>query len=175
MQSGILTDTFSAARVAAMADDDWRRQAQHFVEPDLSRNIALRDALRPIACRHDVTVSAIAVAWTLAWPGVTGAIVGARDAAQVDGWVGASGLRLSPEDLAEISAALRATGPAPDRPRRSGGRRQGRRRHGHLAAATMTALAPVLITAVRASAVEAIEMVTIVVGVGSRSAPTPAR
>jgi aryl-alcohol dehydrogenase-like predicted oxidoreductase len=110
MQSGILTDTFSAARVAAMADDDWRRHAQHFVEPDLSRNIALRDALRPIADRHGVTVSAVAVAWTLAWPGVTGAIVGARDAAQVDGWVGASGLRLTPGDLAEITAALRATG-----------------------------------------------------------------
>jgi aryl-alcohol dehydrogenase-like predicted oxidoreductase len=110
MQSGILTDTFSAARVAAMADDDWRRRAQHFVEPDLSRNIALRDALRPIAERHGVTVSAVAVAWTLTWPGVTGAIVGARDAAQVDGWVGASGLRLTPEDLAGIGAALRATG-----------------------------------------------------------------
>jgi aryl-alcohol dehydrogenase-like predicted oxidoreductase len=110
MQSGILTDTFSAARVAGMADDDWRRHAQHFVEPDISRNIALRDALRPVADRHGVTVSAVAVAWTLAWPGVTGAIVGARDAAQVDGWVGASSLRLTPEDGAEIAAALWTTG-----------------------------------------------------------------
>jgi aryl-alcohol dehydrogenase-like predicted oxidoreductase len=110
MQSGILTDTFSAERVAAMAEDDWRRHSTNFVEPALSRNVALRDALRPIAERHDVTVAAVAVAWTLAWPGVTGAIVGARTPAQVDGWIGAAGLRLTTEDLATISDAVRATG-----------------------------------------------------------------
>ncbi len=49
MASGILTDSFSRARVAAMAEDDWRRQAGNFNEPALSRNVALRDALRPIA------------------------------------------------------------------------------------------------------------------------------
>jgi aryl-alcohol dehydrogenase-like predicted oxidoreductase len=110
MQSGILTDTFSAARVAAMADDDWRRRSRYFVEPELSRNVALRDALRPIAERHEATVSAVAVAWTLAWPGVTGAIVGARTPAQVDGWIGAANLRLTSGDLATISEALWTTG-----------------------------------------------------------------
>jgi aryl-alcohol dehydrogenase-like predicted oxidoreductase len=110
MQSGILTDTFSAERLAAMADDDWRRRSEHFLEPNLSHNLALRDALRPIASRHGATVSAVAVAWTLAWRGVTGAIVGARDGAQVDGWIGAGSLRLTAEDLAEIAEALRVTG-----------------------------------------------------------------
>ena len=80
------------------------------MEPELSRNLALRGALRPIAERHDATVSAVAVAWTLAWPGVTGAIVGARTAAQVDGWIGAARLRLTAEDLATISEALWTTG-----------------------------------------------------------------
>jgi aryl-alcohol dehydrogenase-like predicted oxidoreductase len=110
MQSGILTDTFSAQRVAAMAEDDWRRSASNFNEPNLSRNLALRDALKPIAARHGTTVSAVAVAWTLAWPGVTGAIVGARNAAQVDGWVGAATLRLSDDDMREITTALQRTG-----------------------------------------------------------------
>jgi aryl-alcohol dehydrogenase-like predicted oxidoreductase len=109
-QSGILTDTFSAERLATMAGDDWRRRSEPFLEPNLSRNLALRDALRPIARRHDATVSAVAVAWTLAWPGVTGAIVGARDAAQVDGWIGAGTLRLTAEDLAEIAEALFVSG-----------------------------------------------------------------
>jgi len=120
MQSGILTDTFSAERVAAMADDDWRRRAPHFNEPDLSRNIALRDALRPIAERHGVSVSAVAVAWTHTWPGVTGAIVGARDAAQVDGWVGAATLHLTDADVEEIIGALRRTaaGSGPLQPER---------------------------------------------------------
>jgi aryl-alcohol dehydrogenase-like predicted oxidoreductase len=106
MQSGILTDTFSAKRLAAMADDDWRRRSAEFVEPRLSRNLALRDALRPVAYRNGTSVSAAAVAWTLAWPGVTGAIVGARDAVQVDGWVDAATLRFSAEDLGEIVSAL---------------------------------------------------------------------
>jgi aryl-alcohol dehydrogenase-like predicted oxidoreductase len=110
MQSGILTDTFSAERLATMADDDWRRGSGPFLEPNLSRNLALRDALRPIAERHGATVSTVAVAWTLAWPGVTGAIVGARDAAQVEGWIGAGSLRLTAEDRAEITQALLRTG-----------------------------------------------------------------
>ena len=106
MQSGILTDTFSAKRLAAMADNDWRRRSAEFLEPKLSRNLALRDALRPVAYRNGTSVSAVAVAWTLAWPGVTGAIVGARDAAQVDGWVDAATLQFSAEDLGEIVRAL---------------------------------------------------------------------
>jgi aryl-alcohol dehydrogenase-like predicted oxidoreductase len=106
MQSGILTDTFSAKRLAAMAENDWRRRSAEFLEPRLSRNLALRDALRPVAYRNGTSVSAVAVAWTLAWPGVTGAIVGARDAAQVDGWVDAATLQLSAEDLGEIVRAL---------------------------------------------------------------------
>ena len=110
LQSGILTDVFSAERVARMDQDDWRRRSDPFREPNLSRNLALRDALRPVAARHAATVSAVAVAWTIAWPGVTGAIVGARDAAQVEGWIGAGSLRLTAEDLAEISHALVNTG-----------------------------------------------------------------
>jgi aryl-alcohol dehydrogenase-like predicted oxidoreductase len=106
MQSGILTDSFSATRVAAMADNDWRRRSAEFLEPRLSRNLALRDALRPAAYRNGTSVAAVAVAWTLAWPGVTGAIVGARNAAQVDGWIDAAGLQFSAEDLGEIVRAL---------------------------------------------------------------------
>jgi aryl-alcohol dehydrogenase-like predicted oxidoreductase len=110
MQSGLLTDSFTADHVARLAEDDWRRRSADFQEPRLSRNLALRDALRPIAERHDTTVSAVAVAWTLAWPGVTGAIVGARSPAQVDGWIGAGTFELTNADLEEISAAVVRTG-----------------------------------------------------------------
>jgi diketogulonate reductase-like aldo/keto reductase len=65
---------------------------------------------RPIARRHGTTVSAAAVAWTLAWPGMTGAIVGARSPAQVDGWIRAATLKLTPADLDEIAAATARTG-----------------------------------------------------------------
>ncbi len=117
MGSGILTDSFSRDRVAAMADEDWRTKAPSFTEPALSRNIALRDALRPIAARLGTTVSAVAVAWTLAWPGVSGAIVGARRQEQVDGWLPAGALALAPSDLDEIAAAVASSGAGEGPPR----------------------------------------------------------
>jgi aryl-alcohol dehydrogenase-like predicted oxidoreductase len=118
MQSGILTDGFTSERVAKMAGDDWRRRGPEFQEPALSRNLALRDALRPIAARYGASVSSIAVAWTLTWPGLSGAIVGARTPAQVDGWIQAATLQLTQEDLAEIAAAIAKTqaGAGPSQP-----------------------------------------------------------
>jgi aryl-alcohol dehydrogenase-like predicted oxidoreductase len=110
MQSGILTDTFSAARVDAFAADDWRRRAPEFKSPNLERNLALRDALKPVARRHNTTVGAVAIAWILTWPGVTGAIVGARSAEQVDGWLPAARLSLDSHDLEAITAAIERSG-----------------------------------------------------------------
>jgi aryl-alcohol dehydrogenase-like predicted oxidoreductase len=118
MQSGLLTDSFKAQRVAGLASDDWRHGAPEFQEPNLRRNLELRDALRPIAQRHGVTVSSVAIAWTLCWPGVTGAIVGARTPAQVDGWIQGASLQLTEEDLREIASALTRTqaGTGPSQP-----------------------------------------------------------
>jgi aryl-alcohol dehydrogenase-like predicted oxidoreductase len=125
MQSGILTDRFDTSRVAGLAPDDWRRKSSEFRSPRLDRNLALRDALRPIARRHGTTISAVAVAWTLAWPGVTGAIVGARSARQVEGWIAAASLELSPGDLDEIAAAIDRTGAGAGPPRPADERNHG--------------------------------------------------
>ena len=110
MQSGILTDSFSLERVAALAPDDWRRRSPEFQSPRVERNIALRDALIPVARRHGTTVSAVAIAWVLAWPGVSGAIVGARSPGQVDGWLAAADLVLDSADRADIAAAIERHG-----------------------------------------------------------------
>ena len=110
MQSGILTDRFERSRMATLASEDWRRTAKYFQEPNLTQGLALRDALRPIAARRGATVSAVAIAWAIAWPGVTGAIVGARSAEQVDGWIGGATLELTHEDFHDIAAAIEETG-----------------------------------------------------------------
>ncbi len=93
-----------------MAADDWRRRGAAVPVAQPERNIALRDALRPIAKRHSSTVSAVAVAWAIHWPGITAAIVGARSPQQVDGWIGGASLKLSSDDLEEIYDALNKTG-----------------------------------------------------------------
>jgi len=106
--SGILTSAFSAERAAQLPPDDWRRNASSFQEPALSRNLAIRAGLVPIAERYGCDVSAIALSWVAAWPGVTGAIVGARRPEQVDGWLRTQHVKLSAADLAEISRLLDA-------------------------------------------------------------------
>ncbi|MCK1821368.1 aldo/keto reductase [Streptomyces sp. XM83C] len=109
LQSGLLTGAFSAERVAALPAEDWRTGHPDFTTR-LDANLRLADALRPVARRHGATVAEAAVAWTLAWPGVTGAIVGARNPRQVDGWLGAGSLRLTVTDLEHITDAIRETG-----------------------------------------------------------------
>jgi aryl-alcohol dehydrogenase-like predicted oxidoreductase len=110
MQSGILTDAFNTARVDAFAPDDWRRRSPEFQPPALERNLALRDALRPIARRNNTSVSAISIAWVLAWPGVSGAIVGARSPEQADGWLPAASVKLDTQDLDDIARAIESSG-----------------------------------------------------------------
>jgi aryl-alcohol dehydrogenase-like predicted oxidoreductase len=108
--SGLLTDNFSLEYWSALPAEDWRRSAEWFAEEDLRRGLALRDSLRPIAQHHKTTVSSVAVAWTLAWRGVTGAIAGARRPDQVSEWIKAATLQLTAADLDAIAEAVLAAG-----------------------------------------------------------------
>jgi aryl-alcohol dehydrogenase-like predicted oxidoreductase len=119
MQSGLLTGAFSEKRARTLPADDWRSRSEDFTGDGLRRNLALADALRPVADRHGVPVPAVAVAWTLATPGVTAAIVGARRPDQLTGWLPAATLQLGDSDLDELAGAIRSTGAGrgPDRPR----------------------------------------------------------
>jgi aryl-alcohol dehydrogenase-like predicted oxidoreductase len=110
MQAGLLSGAFTAERAAGLPGDDWRSRSPEFTGERLQRNLTLAAALGPVARRHDASVGAVAVAWTLAWPGVSGAIVGARRPSQVDGWRPAASLKLTAADLDEIAGAIERTG-----------------------------------------------------------------
>jgi aryl-alcohol dehydrogenase-like predicted oxidoreductase len=110
MQAGLLTGRWSLERREQLPAGDWRRRSPEFHSPRLERSLALAESLRPIAERRGVGIGAVAIAWTLAWPGVTAAIVGARSAAQVDGWIPAAGLTLSAEEIEEIAGSVERTG-----------------------------------------------------------------
>lgn len=107
LQSGLLTGAFTPSRV--LPAEDWRASSPDFTT-GLPANLALVEALRPIAVRHGVTIAEVALAWVNAWPGITAAIVGARTTTQIDGWTGALTLTLTPTDLTEITTALTTTG-----------------------------------------------------------------
>ncbi|TCT41121.1 aldo/keto reductase [Martelella mediterranea] len=110
MQAGLLTGRFSEDRAANLPDDDWRKNAEQFNGDKLRANLALAEALKPVAKRHGVSQAAIAIAWVLAWPGLTGAIVGARNPDQIDGWIAAASLDLDDDDMNEIAEAIKRTG-----------------------------------------------------------------
>jgi aryl-alcohol dehydrogenase-like predicted oxidoreductase len=103
MASGLLSGAMTAERIAALPDNDWRKDDPRFQEPELARNLALVERLRAVGERHDTTPGAIAVAWTLHHPAVHGAIVGFRRPDQIDPLVAAANVDLSDEDLAAIA------------------------------------------------------------------------
>ena len=99
MRSGLLTGKMTPERVANLPSDDWRRNAQDFQEPRLSRNLELVELLEEIGADHGFSPGEVAIAWTLRQPAVTAAIVGGRRLDQVDGIIGAAKLRLSEDEL----------------------------------------------------------------------------
>jgi aryl-alcohol dehydrogenase-like predicted oxidoreductase len=118
MRSGLLSGAFSVERCNALTEDDWRRGDRDFKEPEFRRNLELVERLREIAQDLGASLPELAIAWALAWPGVTGAIVGARRPAQVDGWIAAGSRELDADALGRIAEALGETsaGNGPTRP-----------------------------------------------------------
>lgn len=106
MRNGLLSGKMTKERVAALPDDDFRRRSPHFQEPALTKNLAMVEKLREVGARHGRTPGEVAIAWTLRRPEVTAAIVGLRNAGQLEGVIGAATFRLSAQELDEIKAAL---------------------------------------------------------------------
>jgi len=102
MQSGLLTGAMTRERIAKLPDSDWRSRDPEFLEPRLSKNLALVDRLRRVGQKHGRPAGQVAVAWVLRNSAVTAAIVGARSPQQVEQNVGAAELHLTGEDVAEI-------------------------------------------------------------------------
>ena len=99
MASGLLTGAMTRQRIAKLPASDWRSRDEEFTEPRLSKNLALVERLREVGRNYGRPPGQVAVAWTLHNPAVTGAIVGARNAEQVERNVGAADLQLTDEDV----------------------------------------------------------------------------
>lgn len=102
MASGLLTGAMTRDRLANLPADDWRKGKSDFQEPRFSKNLALVERLRTVGARHGKSPGELAIAWTLRHSAVTGAIVGARNAKQIDGIIGAATFRLTQDEIREI-------------------------------------------------------------------------
>jgi aryl-alcohol dehydrogenase-like predicted oxidoreductase len=106
MHSGLLTGAMTRERVANFPEDDFRRRAKNYQEPLLSRNLAVATFLGEVGRRHGVSAGVVAIAWVLHHTAVTGAIVGGRNAKQVEGVVAAATFRLPEDEFQEIQRYL---------------------------------------------------------------------
>ena len=102
MASGLLTGKMTRERIEKLPPDDWRHQNPEFKDPQLTKNLELAERLKTVGEKHGCSAAEVAIAWTLAHEGVTGAIVGARNAMQVEGTTGAAKLILTSEDMATL-------------------------------------------------------------------------
>ena len=102
MGSGLLTGAMTRERAAKLPPDDWRSKNPEFQEPNLSQNLLLAGRVTSVAERRGVSAGAVAAAWTLQNPAVTGAIIGARNAHQVEEIFPHADLTLTPEEITEI-------------------------------------------------------------------------
>ncbi len=64
------------------------------------------DSIRPIAKEHSVTLAQLVIAWTLAQPGLTHALVGARSIEQAQENAAAADLQLTDEEVQQITTSV---------------------------------------------------------------------
>jgi methylglyoxal reductase len=104
LAQGLLTGKVTAAR--PFAEGDYRAQEPRFSAENRRRVLAFLETLQPLADGYGLTLAQLAVAWTLARPGLSHALVGARSSAQVDENAGAGEAELLAADMARVEAAL---------------------------------------------------------------------
>jgi aryl-alcohol dehydrogenase-like predicted oxidoreductase len=100
LQRGLLTGKFKPD--AKFKPGDHRASEAHFQPENIKRVNAFLDKLKPIATAHGATLGQLVLAWTIAQPGITSAIAGARNAEQGRENIKAATIKLSPEELKQI-------------------------------------------------------------------------
>ncbi|MGH7645370.1 MAG: aldo/keto reductase, partial [Gemmatimonadales bacterium] len=104
LASGLLSGKY--ATPPDFADGDHRHRIYWFRGREFERRRAVIERLRPIAQRLDLTLSALALAWVLARPGVGIVLAGARNRAQLDQNLTAAPRPLAPDTVEAIDAIV---------------------------------------------------------------------
>ncbi len=119
---GLLTGTVK--RDTSFAAEDWRGKSDIFSGDGFLRNLEVVAQLERLAADLGVTISQLAIAWTLAQPGVHVAIVGAQHLGYLQDSAGAADVTLSDTDIAAIESIMASAtpvgGPYPEMHRKAG-------------------------------------------------------
>lgn len=101
---GLLSGKVGPERV--FAEDDQRHGNPRFSQANRQKIARLMGVLEPVAAAHGASVAQVVIAWTIAQPGITFSLCGARDPAQAVENAAAARLRLTQNELALISAGV---------------------------------------------------------------------
>ncbi len=100
MERGLLTGSVTPDRV--FPPGDHRASHKFFTVENRKRVLAALELVKPIAEAHKMSLAQLAIAWTIAEPGITAALVGARNPEQAVHNAQAMNFTLSEGERAEI-------------------------------------------------------------------------
>ncbi|MCM6775226.1 aldo/keto reductase [Nocardia sp. CDC159] len=103
LASGFLSGKYTRE---SLTDPDNRLAGFDILPFDKERGFGLIERLRVLADKHQASVAQVALAWLLAKPAVTSVLLGATKLPQLEDNLGAAELRLDPEEVAELDAAM---------------------------------------------------------------------
>ena len=106
MGSGLLTGSMSQDRLNNLPADDWRRKSAMFQSPLLERNLRIAEEVKRTAAELNRLPGEVAIAYVLRNPAITGAIVGFRNAKQVEELSRAGDLDLSDEFYGQLQSVI---------------------------------------------------------------------
>ncbi len=104
LQRGLLTGKIKPDH--HFNEGDTREQSVFYTEENIRRVNLFLDRLKPLAEKKQATLSQLVIRWTIEQPGITVALVGARNATQAIENAKANDIKLSKEELAFINDEL---------------------------------------------------------------------
>lgn len=104
LQRGLLTGKIKPGH--QFKEDDHRGRNKFFQEPNLTRTNEFLEKIKPIAESHNATLGQLVINWTLRRPGITCALVGARNSEQMKQNAESLSFELSEDEIDQINAEL---------------------------------------------------------------------
>lgn len=92
-------------------ESDWRVTSSAFHGEGFLRNLEVIEDLRAVAAEKAVSVSQLAIAWTLAQSGITGVVIGARSSKNAQSSGAAADIELDAETLERIEVIIAQSKP----------------------------------------------------------------
>lgn len=104
LERGLLTGKMKPGY--AFAEGDHRKNNPFFTDDSIERTDAFLDKLKPLADEKGATLAQLVIRWTVNHPGVTIALVGARNPAQAMQNAKAADIVLSPDEMEFINQQI---------------------------------------------------------------------